>query len=95
MSLTNYTTSLANDTPPAELSSALQAMWYERKGDWERAHDLLQHDQSAAGAWVHAYLHRREGDDSNAGYWYRRAGKPFPNQTLDTEWEAIVTELLG
>jgi hypothetical protein len=81
--------------PPAGLPAALQALWYEAKGDWERAHCAVQQDaHSPDGAWVHAYLHRKEGDDGNAGYWYARAGRKFPGTGLEAEWSEIARELL-
>ncbi len=86
--------SLAGDAPPAELTDVLKAMWFAANGDWDQAHKLAQKDNSPAGAWVHAYLHRVEGDESNAGYWYARAGKPHGNARLRNEWTEIVLELL-
>lgn len=82
-------------TPPAGASAALLALWHDGRGEWERAHAFAQDDSSAAGSWVHAYLHRKEGDAMNAGYWYRRAGKPEASGDLRTEWEKIVRALLG
>lgn len=87
--------SLAHDAPPAGLSSALQALWHDARGDWHAAHTSIQDDDSRAGAWVHAYLHRKEGDLANAGYWYRRAGKPIATDALGVEWEAIARALLA
>lgn len=83
--------------PPAGCSAPLQALWQDRKGDWEQAHRLVQDDPGRAAAWVHAYLHRKEGDHGNAGYWYARAGRPAvaPAAALDAEWEAIARALLG
>jgi hypothetical protein len=69
------------------------AMWWDSRGDWERAHELAQAVGTADGAWVHAYLHRKEGDLGNADYWYRRAGRRRPASSLDGEWEAIVAAL--
>jgi hypothetical protein len=77
-----------------ELSIELQSLWYDAKGDWEKAHTLVQDLNSKEAAWVHAYLHRKEGDVSNAGYWYRRSGKPEFKGELEQEWEDIVTALL-
>src|SRR5688572_15487110 len=94
MDLSAFQASLANATPPADLSSALEALWYEAKGDWEAAHNRLQSDDTQAGAWVHAYLHRKEGDITNAGYWYRRAGRPAASGSLEAEWQALVQALL-
>jgi len=77
------------------LSHALRALWWDAKGDWNRAHESAQQDEGPDGSWVHAYLHRKEGDQSNAAYWYSRAGKPVCRESLDAEWLKIVTELLG
>jgi hypothetical protein len=85
---------LPQETPPGGLSLALQAMWHQARGDWDRAHRLAQAQHDDAGAWVHAHLHRVEGDDANAGYWYRRAGRPPSQAPLEREWEEIVTALL-
>lgn len=81
----------------AELGAPLQALWHDAHGAWDAAHRCVQDDASREGAWVHAYLHRREGDDANAGYWYTRAGRKRPGGavTLDAEREAIARELLG
>lgn len=83
--------------PPAGVSTALQALWQDGRGDWTRAHALAQEDRSEQGSWVHAYLHRKEGDLSNAMYWYARAGRsrPADDMTLPMEWEQIARELLG
>jgi hypothetical protein len=83
-------------TEPSDLSSAMRALWHDARGagDWHRAHDLLQDDHTTEGSWVHAYLHRREGDLANAGYWYRRAGKTTPSGNLEAEWDSIVEALL-
>lgn len=78
--------------PPAGLSLPLQSLWWEAKGDWTRAHECAQSDESADGAIVHAYLHRVEGDLSNAGYWYRRAGRPASSAPLAEEWTALTAE---
>src|SRR5690349_4561491 len=94
LSLEDFRQSLTNAQAPDGLSFALQALWHEAKGDWNGAHAILQKDESADGAWVHAYLHRVEGDNGNAAYWYRRAGKPVSQQTLADEWNALVGALL-
>jgi hypothetical protein len=82
---------------PGELDGALQALWYDAQGDWDKAHEAAQAAGSADGDWVHAYLHRKEGDIGNAGYWYSRAGKPAvgASVSLETEWTDIATALLG
>ncbi len=79
---------------PAGLEAPLEAMWLDARGEWEAAHMAAQGDESAEAAWVHAYLHRKEGDESNAGYWYKRAGQDMPNLSLEDEWERIVGALL-
>ena len=97
MTLNDFRDDLAASAPPAAiaaLSVPLRALWWDGKGDWTAAHDLLQNDSTGAGSWVHAYLHRKEGDISNAGYWYRRAGQPVATGSLDEEWAAIVGALL-
>lgn len=98
MSFEELQRSVAGDAnPPAGLSPALQALWHDGRGDWNRAHQCAQDDHSRDGSWVHAYLHRKEGDLGNAGYWYSRAGRKMPatNVSLQTEWEQIARELLG
>ncbi|SFS10208.1 hypothetical protein SAMN05421771_1760 [Granulicella pectinivorans] len=77
-----------------DFSGLLLALWWDAKGDWKQAHEIAQDVEGADGAWVHAYLHRKEGDTWNAGYWYRRAGRPEARGSLREEWEEIVTELL-
>jgi hypothetical protein len=85
----------ASATPPPGISPALAALWQAARGDWDRAHEIAQSDRTANGSWVHAYLHRQEGDNGNAGYWYSRAGKSMPATSLDEEWAAIARELLA
>ncbi len=94
MQLEEFRNSLANARPPDGLSLPLAALWWDAKGDWTRAHESAQQDEGPGGAWVHAYLHRKEGDLSNAGYWYRRAGKPQASVSLDKEWTEIVNSLV-
>ena len=86
--------SLANSVPPRVLSPALAALWWAKKGDWEKAHRLVMDAHGRDAAWVHAYLHRVEGDLGNAGYWYRRAERPSAKAPLAVEWKAIVGALL-
>ena len=95
MDLASFQQSLDRDAPPEDLGRALSALWHEAKGDWDAAHRLAQAQKDAVGAWVHAYLHRVEGDLSNAGYWYRRAGKPPSTAPLKREWDEIAGALLG
>jgi hypothetical protein len=92
--LAGFHASLAAAEPPAGASLPLRALWWDAKGDWDRAHDAAQADEGARGSLVHAYLHRKEGDLGNAGYWYRRAGRPAHDGTLDVEWQELAAELL-
>lgn len=84
-----------NAADPSVMSAPLAGLWWAANGDWDRAHKLVQDDPSSDAAWVHAHLHRVEGDLSNAGYWYRRAGKPVCDAPLDAEWAAILQALKG
>jgi hypothetical protein len=81
--------------PPPALTAVLLALWHDKRGNWEAAHQTAQDIESPDGAWIHAYLHRKEGDLANAGYWYRRAKKPESRESLDAEWAAIATALLA
>src|SRR6185312_9033137 len=92
--LAAFRASLSAADPPAGLNLPLQALWLDARGDWNGAHDAAQADEGGAGDWVHAYLHRKEGDAGNAAYWYRRARKPVCRAPLDEEWAAIASELL-
>lgn len=97
MSFDDFQQSIARDTePPAGLSLVAQALWHDAKGDWEQAHNRAQEDHGRDGSWVHAYLHRKEGDLGNAGYWYSRAGRKMPAQsvTLQTEWTELAKALV-
>ena len=96
MNLVDFKNSLTLAQPPEGISIPLQALWQDAKGDWAAAHDLVNElDLPKASSWVHAYLHRKEGDISNAGYWYRRAGKKMPDYSLQKEWEEITLALLA
>lgn len=92
--LAEFNASVVQQTPP-ELPSVLEALWWAAKGDWDKAHTIVQGDDGADAAWIHAYLHRVEGDLPNAGYWYRAAGKPNASGALEAEWDAIAAALLG
>jgi hypothetical protein len=94
MTFDEFKLSLAAPDPPPELSLALAGLWWDAKNDWNRAHEAAQQDEGPDGSWVHAYLHRKEGDAGNAGYWYRRAGRSPSRQSLNEEWRSIVGELL-
>ena len=80
---------------PLSLSPALLGVWHDLQGHWDQAHESVQGDESKESAWVHAYLHRKEGDLGNAAYWYRRAAKPVYRGSLQAEWEEIVKTLLS
>ena len=94
MDLGEFRDSLARPSAPS-VSAPLQGLWWAAKGDWNRAHKLVQDDGSADAAWVHAYLHRVEGDLPNARYWYGQAERAAATNALDVEWDAIVEVLLG
>ena len=85
-----FESTLNQNLPSKEWPDALQSLWFDAKGDWEASHDIAQDLQSQMGSWIHAYLHRKEGDKWNAGYWYRRANKPFPEYSLDEELRVLV-----
>jgi hypothetical protein len=95
MTVEELRAALAHPRPPAGLPPLLLALWHDGRGDWDGAHAVAQDDPSTEAAWVHAYLHRKEGDQGNAAYWYRRAGRSPYSGTLDEEWEAIARALLG
>jgi hypothetical protein len=95
MIIETFNAALLRDAPPSGWSRALQALWYQGKGDWDRAHRLAQAQDDAEGAWVHAHLHRAEGNSANARYWYRRAGKEPSTAPLDEEFAAIAAALLA
>ena len=87
--------SLSAAAPPSDLSHALQALWWAGKDEWKRAHEVCQgHEDDAECNWVHAHLHHQEGDMSNAGYWYRRAGKPVAKSSVKDEWAEVASTLL-
>ena len=87
--------SVAEYEPPTGLTVPLTALWWDAKGDWARAHSLVDELETRDGMAVHAYLHRKEGAEWNANYWYRRAGSDFHRPVLDDEWRALVEGLLG
>ena len=96
MSFADFLQSIAADAqPPKELGDALAALWQDQRGQWDAAHALARDDAGKEGSWVHAYLHRKEGDQANAAYWYRLAGRPVASGSLAAEWEQIVRALLG
>jgi hypothetical protein len=95
MTLGELKASVSKAEPPAALGPALSALWWEAKGDWARAHALVMDERGKDCAWVHAYLHRQEGDLANARYWYERAGKAVARDPLQAEWDKIARALLG
>ncbi len=95
MDFAEFKRSLGEAAPPKGVPLAAEGLWWQAKGDWQKAHRCAQQQANAEGAWVHAYLHRVEGDLSNAGGWYRRAGRPVSTAPLEEEWEAIAKALLG
>ncbi len=94
MDASEFKASVDSSAPPDGLSPALEALWHDAKGDWDSAHKRAQDQDDALGAWVHAYLHRVEGDEANAGYWYKKAGKPPCVVPLSEEWDVILAVLL-
>lgn len=94
MTFDEFKASLTAPSPP-DSGELLRALWYEANDDWERAHTIVQEINSSDAAWIHAYLHRKEGDIGNARYWYARAQRPPATHDLAAEWEEIVTELLA
>jgi hypothetical protein len=94
MTLEEFRSTLAAAAPPP-VAPLLVALWHDAHGNWDRAHRIAQDVNDEDGAWVHAYLHRKEGDIANARYWYRRAGQPEASDSLDAEWTRIAGALLG
>lgn len=90
MTYSEFISSLSSDQPPQQVSPLLKALWYDGKNDWEGSHNIAQDIDDKNGSWVHAYLHRKEGDISNARYWYSRAGKQESKLSLKEEWESLV-----
>jgi hypothetical protein len=91
----DFKASLSGAAPAPNLVAPLAALWWAAKGEWGEAHKIVQDEETADAAWVHAYLHRVEGDLGNAGYWYRQAGQPVAKDTLESEWERIDAALVG
>jgi hypothetical protein len=95
MNFGSFTETLSSTSPPKDLNICLRSLWYDAKGDWYKAHDLINDLEDKTAAWVHAYLHRKEGDQGNAGYWYRRADKQPSALSLKDEWTEIAKALLS
>ncbi len=95
MKMAAFIASLEGAAPAVDLNAPLTGLWWAAKGDWDRAHRVVQDEDTREAAWVHAYLHRVEGDLGNAGYWYRQAAKPAATDSLQAEWQRIAAALLG
>ena len=95
MTLAEFKRSVSNTRPPVGLAPALGGLWWAAKKNWDKAHKLVMDEGGQDCAWVHAHLHRLEGDSDNAGYWYRQAGRPAASGSLPVEWAAIASELLA
>jgi hypothetical protein len=94
VSTADFRASLSDAAPAQALAPPLASLWWAAKGDWDKAHGIVQDESTREAAWVHAYLHRVEGDLGNAGHWYRQAGQPVAKDSLDAEWERIASALL-
>ena len=94
MTIEEFRQSLASHDPPSDLPPTVAALWWDAKGDWKSAHGLVDALETPDGMAVHAYLHRKEGAEWNADYWYSRASRIFHRPTLEAEWEALVKGLL-
>jgi hypothetical protein len=95
MTIEQFRASVNQPSPPQGVAPLLEALWWDAKGDWDRAHEIAQDHPSPDAAWIHAYLHRKEGDQGNAGYWYQRARQPHARASLAQEWEQIAAALLA
>ena len=94
MNTTALKESLSADTPPSAVSVYVKALWHDAKNNWNEAHKLIQDFPDKNASWIHAYLHRKEGDIGNADYWYAKAGKKRPAVSVQEEWEQIVNAFL-
>jgi hypothetical protein len=95
MTIADFKSSLSGATPTPGVLPPLAALWWAAKGEWHKAHEIVQGEEGVDAAWVHAYLHLAEGDLGNAGYWYRRAGKAVASGPVEAEWHRVVSALLG
>lgn len=95
MNFSEFSETLNAGAPPGGLHPLVRALWLDRQGDWEGAHSVAQNDASPAGSLIHGYLHRKEGDPTNAAYWYARAEEQMPTISLEAEWELLVRRFLG
>lgn len=92
---TEFEATLSASHPPSDWPEGLKSLWFDAKGDWESSHDIAQEMHNSLGSWIHAYLHRKEGDRFNAGYWYRQANRPFSKLSLEDELREIVEFVIG
>jgi hypothetical protein len=95
MTVEEFRKTLSDFSPPASVTPLICALWHDARRQWQQAHSVVQEIESREAAWVHAYLHRKEGDEANAAYWYRRASQPVARESLESEWERIVRALLS
>ena len=95
MTLDEFKATLSETNPPKNISNPLKALWWEANDEWDKGHSIVQVMEEKDAYWVHAYLHRVEGDLGNSNYWYRRAGREMPKVSLSVEWDKIATELLS
>jgi len=95
LNYSEFTSTLKNSNPMEDWPQTLKALWYDAKGDWQAAHEIVDGMKDAIGKWIHAYLHRKEGDEWNAGYWYLQAGRSFPVISLHKEHQEIVETILA
>ncbi|MDH3650082.1 MAG: hypothetical protein OEQ53_10380 [Saprospiraceae bacterium] len=95
MTLQEFENLISKDEAQQKLTPPLLALWHDGQGNWNAAHDLVDSSTTVDACWVHAYLHRKEGDQWNAKYWYNRAGRSIPNTPLEEEWEQLVLHFLG
>jgi len=91
----DFKNSLVEEHPNPDWSEALKSLWYDAKGDWEASHNIAQDMHDQMGSWLHAYLHRKEGDEFNAGYWYRQAGRSYPKVSFEAEHRQMVAFVLN
>ncbi len=92
---TEFQQTLSASTPPKGWPAPLSSMWYDSKDDWDQAHEIGQEIHSAIGSWIHGYLHIKEGDESNARYWYNRAQRKYPDYGLEKEQKVIIEYILN
>jgi hypothetical protein len=95
MTLAEFKDTLSESNPPEKLNLSLKALWWDANDEWDKAHSIVQDLEETDAYWVHAYLHRVEGDLGNSNYWYSRAGRKMPQVSLSVEWDAIAKELLA